>query len=1378
MKNLLIIPAVLTASLSFAQFGSEKEITSTPEGYTMQSIDMDADGKPDVVGCGKNIYWFKNLGQGQFSRKQVITLLNVPPYANKSVCADLNQDGLPEIIRYNIDYHTISVTENNGNGQFENEVIIESASNDPDILQFADLNGDGLQDFISHNISGSRLYLNQGNLAFVSSVLDISTVSMLSSFAIKDLDNDGDADLVFTNYSSPPYSILIYANDGSAAFTPMTSIPTANNLPERFITTDYDNDNDVDIFYTINGSIYLSKGNGDGTFQAQTYVQSIFTGGGDPYSFTLEDINNDGLQDILSNYGAPTSGTGDLISAAICNPNGTFATPELVVQTLWGECVFNVLDLDADGKRDIITYSQLDHEITWFKNSGTGTFSNERDISEQAKYAQIKFADLNNDTHQDLIWFARGNEENEALSAFVRLGTANGLSDSTILLSAVFGSNVGQIRVADMDNDGDKDIVYSWWPNSGNGGVGLLRSNGDDSFTFVNITNSVSFGCEYVDVGDLNADGLPDIAYLGGYGAYWGRNMGNGTFTLASITATINNSQGLAICDANNDGQNDIVFSDNNLSYVPKTGATTFGPMVVIATTPNYVDNIIPYDANNDGAVDIAISTYDGTNRLVQVRINNGTGGFGTFTNMNSGDYIREMKLVDLDGDGSSELVAAFNAGNFGYAEMSGTTFTDFVTVPNQVAETIQSFDFANLDTDNYPDLAFGDGFSIYSKKNMINTFVTGKLFVDSNQNGIFDPTETAIPYSPVNTLPDENTFYTNSQGAFSIFDFANGTTIVEAGEIPFFELITDSAQYHIASVDSIIHCDFGFFPTIDTTAMDGSLTGGQPRCNEYTDLWIDFSNYGTTNPSGIIAVELDEIVSFVSASVTPDSINGQYYYWHFDELDLFGHEQFHVTLQMPDFTFSGDTMTSSLTITVPGQNGQPDQVYTDTLHQTLVCAYDPNDKTVNLTGIGTEGYIPLGTAELEYTVRFQNTGNAYAADVRITDQLSTLLDWSSLEFLASSSPAEITVNSDGLATFLFSGINLPDATTDEMGSHGFIRYRIRINENAEESDEILNTANIYFDFNPAVVTNTTLNTLFTCPEMTIDSLTTAACEGEEITGAGTNGETGSLIWSVQNETEQTATTFVWYPENAGNYLLHVSTLASVTCPAMEESFNIEVHPVYDSIWQSAISVCTGESATIFGQQQTQPGIYYAYLQTIHGCDSTLMQELIVLANPLVTLDEFAEDTICTINGSVVLPAATPAGGVFSGNGVNNGQFDPLSAGPGTHTIAYVYEDPNGCSNADQVAITVEDCLNTEDLTWNDLAIYPNPSAGKLIIRSSSLPGSVLTLTNATGKQVMASTAVNDIVWEADLSGLAAGVYFLHIANGDALTVVKQISKL
>ena len=134
--------------------------------------------------------------------------------------------------------------------------------------------------------------------------------------------------------------------------------------------------------------------------------------------------------------------------------------------------------------------------------------------------------------------------------------------------------------------------------------------------------------------------------------------------------------------------------------------------------------------------------------------------------------------------------------------------------------------------------------------------------------------------------------------------------------------------------------------------------------------------------------------------------------------------------------------------------------------------SYDPNDKQAMPSGFGPEHNIFANT-DLEYTIRFQNTGNDTAFRVVLLDTLSRFLDPGSIVAGASSHPYEYELEGNGVLRFTFHNILLPDSTTNPDASQGFVTFRIRQQRNNPVGTVIENNADIYFDFNKPVRTNT-----------------------------------------------------------------------------------------------------------------------------------------------------------------------------------------------------------------------------------------------------------------------------------------------------------------
>ena len=165
-----------------------------------------------------------------------------------------------------------------------------------------------------------------------------------------------------------------------------------------------------------------------------------------------------------------------------------------------------------------------------------------------------------------------------------------------------------------------------------------------------------------------------------------------------------------------------------------------------------------------------------------------------------------------------------------------------------------------------------------------------------------------------------------------------------------------------------------------------------------------------------------------------------------------------------------GDILTHSVSIT----SSETETNYTNNTFssvQTVVGSYDPNDKT---EARGSNVQIGQFTQNdyLFYTIRFQNSGTASAETVRIEDALESEFDFASIRMVSASHNYTMQrVNNKIIWTFDY--INLPSEMADEPGSHGYVTFKIKLNPGFAVNDVIENTAKIYFDFNPAIVTNT-----------------------------------------------------------------------------------------------------------------------------------------------------------------------------------------------------------------------------------------------------------------------------------------------------------------
>ena len=157
---------------------------------------------------------------------------------------------------------------------------------------------------------------------------------------------------------------------------------------------------------------------------------------------------------------------------------------------------------------------------------------------------------------------------------------------------------------------------------------------------------------------------------------------------------------------------------------------------------------------------------------------------------------------------------------------------------------------------------------------------------------------------------------------------------------------------------------------------------------------------------------------------------------------------------------------------------------------QPILDSYDPNDKQVVPQGRTAQRYTPTAEA-LRYQIRFQNTGNDVAYRVAIVDTLAANLDLRTLQVGAASHPYRMTVSGRQrpVLTFTFDNILLPDSARNPVGSQGFVQFSIKPKAALPARTRIDNFADIFFDYNEPVRTDTTTNRIYDMPPSVVPAV-------------------------------------------------------------------------------------------------------------------------------------------------------------------------------------------------------------------------------------------------------------------------------------------------
>jgi hypothetical protein len=243
-----------------------------------------------------------------------------------------------------------------------------------------------------------------------------------------------------------------------------------------------------------------------------------------------------------------------------------------------------------------------------------------------------------------------------------------------------------------------------------------------------------------------------------------------------------------------------------------------------------------------------------------------------------------------------------------------------------------------------------------------------------------------------------------------------------------------------------------------------------RPGFNEH--LYVVYQNIGTNVMNGYVELNYDSNYTFIQSTPTQDSIGPNYLGWNVYNLAPGAQGFFDVETNLPATVALGTQLESTAMIN-PFIGDTTDFDNFDTLRQTVVGGYDPNYLEVIPEGDIAPSFVAAQNY-LYYIIHFQNTGTADAINVRTENQIDTNLFVSSLEVIAASHPYTFSLSNANLLKFNFNNIHLPDSGTNMSASNGFIIYRIKPKNNLVIGNEIKNTASIFFDFNPAVITNTT----------------------------------------------------------------------------------------------------------------------------------------------------------------------------------------------------------------------------------------------------------------------------------------------------------------
>jgi len=589
-------------------------------------------------------------------------------------------------------------------------------------LATGDLDGDGDVDLVACGGTSVLLLWNSG-AGWIERTESLAVPAHAA--AVGDLDGDGEADLV-TVKGDQAYVLL---GDGQGGFSTPTQVRLGAPATDVLLA-DLDGDTDLDIIAVCAGSVRILLGDGQGGFGAGSSTslaqqghagalgdldedgwldlvvepdeQLLFGDGqgglvpggslgiswGGDFEPSLDDFDGDGHLDILGLDGQRN------VKVFWGDGQGGFPSSTTLPAPAWD---FAVGDLDGDGDADLVCKDYGDGPLTVWLNDGGGTVSQGGSliyVGSSFSSHGIVLPDLDGDGALDV---AVGGYSGVALFPGDGAGWL-------VLPDQLPGVASTQVELADLDRDGDQDVVCAA------NGVTTFPGEGQGGFGTPLVTPLGEIG--RIAVGDLDEDGILDLATSGSDAALIALGDGTGRFGQVKRYLKGLGPDNACLADVDGDDHLDVVYACHGggppIWLLLGDGGGGFVEQPISAPAADYKDLALR-DVSGDGRVDIAALSYESFN----VFPGDGHGGFGTPTSTPMPDDTSRFAIADLDQDGRLDLLVggAWQTGPWLWVlwgEAGGGLSTPAMISSATVFP--RDFEIADVEGDGVPELLVGYG--------------------------------------------------------------------------------------------------------------------------------------------------------------------------------------------------------------------------------------------------------------------------------------------------------------------------------------------------------------------------------------------------------------------------------------------------------------------------------------------------------------------------------------------------------------------------------------------------------------------------------------------------------------------------------------------
>lgn len=330
--------------------------------HTVIAADMNEDGVPDLVtaNVGSNtLTIYPGLGALAFGTR-INLAAAVRPHT--VVAKDLNHDGHLDLTVSHIGSNSFGVFLGHGDGTFEARHDYQLTGS-PVYLGVYDFNEDGKLDVVATDQThgGVGIALGAGDGTFGLTTF-LATGANAHGLVGADLNHDGHLDLAVSNSTTPgTVSVLLGRGDG----TFQSKIDFTSSSPHTVAAGDLDKDGDVDLVVCDfdTGRITIALGNGDGTFATLPEIPT----GANPHASAVGDVDLDGNLDIVvANQGSSTV-------SVLLGRGGASWAPKIDYPVGAGAHNIAIADLDGDGRPEVSCSNIVANTVTILKNRGSQT---------------------------------------------------------------------------------------------------------------------------------------------------------------------------------------------------------------------------------------------------------------------------------------------------------------------------------------------------------------------------------------------------------------------------------------------------------------------------------------------------------------------------------------------------------------------------------------------------------------------------------------------------------------------------------------------------------------------------------------------------------------------------------------------------------------------------------------------------------------------------------------------------------------------------------------------------------------------------------------------------------------------------------------------